>query len=115
MPGAHGADRLTLDTGCGGVLEGVFGEGDAGRPVGRVRNVTDLGGTLAEVGPLVGGRIGEAVGHGTVRAVDDTGGAWVLDTGDGLLIWVHGLGEEGAAALGLMTSRLAEELRAHGL
>ena len=107
--------ELTLDTGGGRVLEGVLGKGDAGRPVGRVRNVTDLGGTLAKVGPLVGRRVGETVGHGTVGAVDDTGGAWVLDTGDGLLIWVHGLREEGAAALGLMTSRLAEELRAHGL
>ena len=110
MPRAHGADRLTLDTGGGGVLEGVLGKGDASRAVGRVRNVTDFGGTLAEVSPLVGGRIGEAVGHGTVGAVDDTGGAWVLDTGDGLLIRVDGLREGTKLALGLVPRGLAEKL-----
>ena len=108
---AREADSLTLDTGSGRILEGVLGKGDAGRPVGRVRNVTDLGGTLAEVGPLVGRRIGEAVGHGTVGAVDDTGATGVLDSGNGLLIRVHGLGENACGTrLGFVTCRLTEYL-----
>ena len=106
--------RRAFDTSCGRVLEGVFGDGDARGTLRGVRNGPDLRGTLAEVGPLVGGGVGETICHCTVRAVNDTGGARVLDTGDGLFIWVHGLREGAKLALGLVPCRLAKELRARG-
>lgn len=78
--------QRTFDTGRGCVLERVLGDVDGARLGRGVGNRADLGGALAEVRPLVRGRVGEAVGHGAVGAVDDTRAARVLDAGDRLFI-----------------------------
>ena len=73
--------------------------------------MTDLRRALTKVSPLVRGGVGEAIGHGTIRTVDDTGATGVLDTGDGLLIGIHGLREQASGTrLGFMSSRLTEDL-----
>lgn len=100
----------TFDTSGWGVLEGIFGNWYARGTLRGVRNGPDLRGTLAEVRPFVGGGVGESICHCAVRAVNDTGGAWVLNTGDGLFVWVHSLREDAKMALGLVPCRLAEEL-----
>jgi hypothetical protein len=63
--------------------------------------------TLAHVGPFVSGGAGEAVGHGTVGAINDTGTARMLDTGNGLFIRVDGLGQN---TLGFVSGGVTEDL-----
>ena len=87
-------DRLAelFDTSRRRVLQGVERDVDGRGAFRRVWDIANFRRSLTEVCPFVGGRVGEAVRHGTVRAVDDTGAAGVLDTRNGLLVlWRNAL------------------------
>lgn len=56
------------------------------------------------------GGIGEAIGHGTIRTVDDTGATGVLDARHGLLSGIHSLGQEAASGPGLVSRGLTVDL-----
>ena len=100
-----------LDTRRGRVFERVLRERDAGWARRGIWDLSDFRRALTKVSPLVRGGVGEAVGHGTVGAVDDTGATGVLDSGNGLFIRVHGLGENACGTrLGFVTCRLTEYL-----
>lgn len=100
--------KLTFDTSRRRVFERIHGQGNTRRARGSAGDVTDLGCTLTEVGPLVRGRVGEAVGHGTVRAVDDTRATRMFDARNGLLVGVDHLGE---GTRRLVSGGLTEDLQ----
>ena len=116
--------KLTFYTGRGRVLERVHGERNARWTRRRIWDLPDLWSTLTKVGPLVRRSVGEAIGHGTIRAVDDAGATGVLDTRNGLLIllwrerayehgwqsWTHRVDSLGKDASGLVARLLAEDL-----
>lgn len=98
----------TFDTRRRGILERVHRNRNSRRTLGSVRNGAYLRSTLTEIGPFVGVGVVEAVGNGTVGAVDDTCAAGVFDSGHSLLVGVDCLRRD---ALGFMTCGVAEDLR----
>ena len=62
----------TFDAGCRGVLESVRWHLNSSWPPGRIWDRSNLWGTLAQIGPRVGVGITEAIGNGTVSAIDYT-------------------------------------------
>jgi hypothetical protein len=73
---------LTLDTRRRGVLERVERNRNGRRALWCVGNRACLRGALAHVRPFVGGGGREAIGDGTIRAVDHTCTAGMNDAGN---------------------------------
>jgi hypothetical protein len=79
----------TFNARRGSIFESIVVEFDLYRSRRRIRNRTDFWGTLTEVGPLMRRSVVEPIGLGTVGAVNDSGGTWVLNSRNCLLILYH--------------------------
>lgn len=76
----------TFNARRGSIFESIVVEFDLNRSRRRIRNRTDFWGALTEVGPLMRRSVVEPIGLGTVGAVNDSGGTWVLNSRNRLLI-----------------------------
>ena len=77
---------LTLEACCGCVFQRAQRNRDCVWSFGSVWYGTHFRGSLAQIGPFMGFRIAEAIGHGSFGTIDHTGAARMLDAGYGFLI-----------------------------